>query len=101
MLSNKVDSVLRDLGVRLRRARIARNDAQAVFARRLGISVPTLRAMEQGKPTAQIGHWIEALAVLGRLDDLEDVLADRRGLIEQARAARKPARKRVSPRRTA
>lgn len=99
MLSVDSKTALLDLGARLRRARLARNDAQEVFARRLGISVPTLRAMEQGKSTAQVGHWIEALAVLGRLGDVDALLADRRSLIEQARAARKPARQRVSPRR--
>ena len=78
---------LRELGERLRAARVARNEPMAVFAERIGVSAPTLRAMERGAPTVQIGAWASALWALDRLDDLGAVLATRESLLDRARAA--------------
>ncbi len=87
------------LGGRLRSARLARNEPMSIFAHRIGVSVPTLRAMESGVPTVQIGYWILALWAIGQLDDLDRIFELRGSLIERAREARRPARKRA--RRTA
>ena len=54
------------------------------FAARLGISVPTLRRLEQGDASAQVGHWLAALEVLGRLGDAEALLAPRYSLFDVA-----------------
>ena len=89
---------LSELGVRLKSLRLARNDTMAVFAQRLGVSAGTLRAMEHGAATVQIGAWVKALWVLDRLDDLNGVLAQRAGLLEQARAPRTRGRLRASRR---
>ncbi len=89
---------LSELGVRLKTSRLARNDTMAVFAQRLGVSAGTLRAMERGAATVQIGAWIKALWVLDRLDDLNGVLAHRESLIDQARAPRVRSRQRASRR---
>ena len=89
---------LSELGVRLRTVRLARNDTMAVFAQRLGVSAGTLRAMEHGTATVQIGAWVKALWVLDRLDDLNGVLAQKVGLLEQARAPRTRLRQRASRR---
>jgi transcriptional regulator with XRE-family HTH domain len=89
---------LSELGTRLRTLRLARNDTMAVFAQRLGVSAGTLRAMEHGAATVQIGAWVKALWVLDRLDDLNGVLAQRAGLLEQARAPRTRGRLRASRR---
>jgi hypothetical protein len=70
----------------------------AVFAQRLGVSAATLRAMEHGKATVQIGAWINALWVLDHLDDLNGVLARKDSLLEQARAPRPRSRQRASRR---
>ena len=86
------------LGFRLRARRLARNDAMAVFAQRLQVSSGTLRAMEQGAATVQIGAWVKALWVLDHLEDLDGVLAQREGLLEQARAPRARLRQRASRR---
>src|SRR5690606_23683367 len=67
----------------LRAARLERDDTVAVFAERLGVSERTVRAMERGLPTVQIGTWIEALWVLDRLDEMRDLLAPRESLIER------------------
>jgi len=75
------------LGARLLAERLARNEPQARFAARLGVSVSTLRRMEQGDPTAQIGHWLAALERLDHQADrltpplmaIKDALPDARG----------------------
>ena len=98
MVSNISVDILSRLGARLRAERLARNEPQARFAARLGISVPTLRRMEQGDVTAQIGTWRVALDLLGRQADFEALLAPRPSLFDAAaeppvgrrRARRKP-----------
>lgn len=77
--------ILRSLGQRLRRARLERNDTMAVFAERLGVSERTVRAMEHGLPTVQIGTWLAALWLLDELQQLDLVLAPRESLIDRAR----------------
>jgi transcriptional regulator with XRE-family HTH domain len=89
---------LSELGIRLRSLRLARNDTMAVFAQRLGVSAGTLRAMEHGTATVQIGAWVKALWVLDHLDDLNGVLAQKESLLERARAPRTRSRQRASRR---
>jgi hypothetical protein len=89
---------LSELGIRLKTLRLARNDTMAVFAQRLRISAGTLRAMERGTSTVQIGAWVKALWVLDHLDDLNGVLAQKASLLEQARAPRTRIRQRASRR---
>ena len=74
--------------MRLKALRLARNDTMAVFAERLGVSAGTLRAMEHGTATVNIGVWIRALWVL----------AQKASLLEQARAPRHRGRQRASRR---
>ena len=89
---------LAELGSRLKTLRLARNDTMAVFAQRLGVSAGTLRAMEHGTATVQIGAWVKALWILDRLDDLNGVLAQKASLLDQARAPRTRIRQRASRR---
>ena len=71
----------------------------AVFAARIGVSVPTLRDMERGAPTVQVGTWVNALWALDRLGDLDAVFAQRASLLDQARAAsRRPRQRAYAPR---
>jgi transcriptional regulator with XRE-family HTH domain len=76
---------LATLGRRLRRARLERNDTMAVFAQRIGVSDRTVRAMESGLPTVQIGTWLEALWVLDELDPFGHLLEKREGPLDLAR----------------
>jgi transcriptional regulator with XRE-family HTH domain len=87
---------LKALGVRLREQRLARDDTMANFAQRLGVSAGTLRAMEQGIATVQVGTWASALWVLDRLDDLSGLLVHKESLLDQARAPRVQRRRRAS-----
>ena len=82
------------LGWRLRHARIARNDSQARFAARIGVSIPTLRKIEQGDPSVQVGHWVNALWALDRLADLDGMLVRKASLFDAESAPRE--RKRAS-----
>ena len=91
---------LLELGRRLRTARLERNDTMATFAERLGVSERTVRAMERGLPTVQIGIWINALWLLDALRPLDDVLAVRDSLLDRARQSQLPKRRRASRRRS-
>ncbi len=87
---------LLELGIRLKTLRLARNDTMAIFAQRLGVSEGTLRAMEHGAGTVQIGAWVKALWVLDRLVDLNALLAHKASLLDQARAPRTRVKQRAS-----
>src|SRR5258707_5397745 len=95
---DRVREVLSALGRRLRAARIERNDTMEVFAQRLGVSVRTVRAMERGAPTVQVGAWLNALWVLNQLDTVTHVLEPKESLLERIRAEEKGRRQRASRR---
>ena len=95
MFSDTAQPILQQLGDRLRAERVARNESQTRFAARIGVSVPTLRRMEQGDATAQIGHWLTALTLLGRITEAETLLAPRYSLFDAAAQAEKPVRQRA------
>lgn len=91
--------VLRSLGERLRQARLARNDTMAVFAERIGVSEQTVRAMERGQSTVQVGTWLDALWILDELHAVDRLLEPRESLIDRARRERNtPPRQRASRR---
>ena len=89
---------LKELGQRLRDARLARNDPMAIFAERLGVSERTVRAMEQGRPTVQVGTWVQALWVLDALESLDRILESQESLLDRARRMHEPRRQRASRR---
>jgi hypothetical protein len=70
-----------------------------IFAQRLGVSVGTVRAMERGAPTVQVGAWLNALWILNGLETLTHVLEPRESLLERIRAQEKGQRRRASKRR--
>jgi len=70
-----------------------------VFAQHLGVSVGTVRAMERGAPTVQIGVWLNALWILKELDPVSRILAPQESLIDRLRAEEKGRRQRASRRR--
>jgi transcriptional regulator with XRE-family HTH domain len=97
---DEVAKTLGELGSRLRAARIERNDTMEVFAERLGVSVGTVRSMERGAPTVQVGVWLNALWILNELESLKQVLQPRNSLLERVRAEEKARRHRASRRKT-
>ena len=95
---DRVTELLAELGGRLRAARIERNDTMEVFAQRLGVSVGTVRAMERGAPTVQVGAWLNALWVLNQLDAITHVLEPKESLLDRFRVQEKRRRQRASRR---
>jgi len=96
MFSVNCGEKLRQLGRRLRDARLKRNEPQREFAARLGVSIPTLRKMETGDPSVSLGVWVEALDLLDRLSDIDHLLAFQQSLFEQYDNSKKKPRQRVS-----
>jgi|SRR5690349_21491792 len=81
---------LRQLGENLAIARVRRKESQRTWAKRLGVSIPTLIRMEQGEPSVGIGLFATALWLLGRvqaLPDLADPAQDRGALELDVRGA--------------
>lgn len=93
-----VDLKLQNLGARLRNERLRRNESQAVFAARIGVSAPTLRKMESGDSTVLIGHWAKALDVLDRAGDIDEILTETEDLFAKYEKSKTPVRKRASRR---
>ncbi|MBC8317767.1 MAG: helix-turn-helix domain-containing protein [Desulfobulbaceae bacterium] len=75
-----IESLLRQLGQRLKEARLARNESQELFAQRLGLTRQTYSLMEKGSPQTPIGNWLRASSLLDRLDDWQDLLVEKENL---------------------
>ena len=89
MFNVKENDILKNLGLRLKKARLELNDPQKEFAFRIGVSIPTLYKMEQGHPSISIGTWVKALSMLGRLDDFDQLIAPGESLFERYDALEK------------
>lgn len=98
MINFNVDSILKQLADRLRRARLARNESQEVFAARIGLTRQTYSKMEKGVASVPIGYWLVASAILDRLNTWQEVLAENEDLFEQFERKRMK-RKRASRKR--
>src|ERR1700757_3474337 len=57
---------LRALGENLAIARVRRHESQRAWAKRLGVSVPTLIRLERGDPGVGAGIYATALWLMGR-----------------------------------
>ena len=66
---------LRALGENLAIARVRRRESQRAWARRLGVSVPTLIRMERGDPGVGIGIYATALWLIGKANALPELAA--------------------------
>ena len=95
---SEIDLKLQSLGLRLRDERLRRNETQALFSARIGVSSPTLRKMESGDPTVLIGHWATALEILDRIGDIDAVLAAAEDLFAKYELTKAPVRRRASRR---
>jgi transcriptional regulator with XRE-family HTH domain len=69
-----VERALLRLGHTLSLARRRRRLSQVDFAERLGVSVNTVRRMEDGHPGTALQHFARALQVFGELEKLENLL---------------------------
>ena len=97
MISIKSQETLEALGKQLQTIRLERNERQADFAARLGVSIPTLRKLEKGDPYVSVGTWIDAIWLLGRLDRVNKILEPTESLFERWESQKKShIRKRAS-----
>src|SRR5882672_7465093 len=81
---------LRALGENLAIARVRRRESQRAWAKRLGVSVPTLIRLERGDPGVSGGIYATALWLMGTvagLPDLAAAAADRGALEGEVRNA--------------
>lgn len=81
---------LRTLGENLAIARTRRRESQRAWARRLGVSVPTLIRMERGDPGVGAGIYATALWLMGTVSGLAELAApaiDRGALESDVRKA--------------
>ena len=82
---------LATLGENLALARVRRRESQREWARRMGISPPTLIRMERGDPTVSMGIYATALWMMGRanaLAELAEPVKDLGALEANVRAAK-------------
>ncbi len=101
MLSINSRKKLKNLGKRLRETRLDRDETQGRFAKRIGVSEPTLRNMEFGKPSVSIGVWIEVFEIVDKLHEIdllikkeEDLFEERDRLIRESKNKKRRASKR-------
>jgi transcriptional regulator with XRE-family HTH domain len=64
---------LKKLGENLAIARVRRRETQRAWAKRLGVSIPTLIRLEHGDPGVGLGIVATALWLLGRVQALPEV----------------------------
>ncbi len=78
-LTPDMESVIKKMGIRIKKARLRRNVMAEVLAEQAGISKGTLSAIEKGKPTVSIGAYTAVLNALDMVHDLELVAVDKEG----------------------
>jgi transcriptional regulator with XRE-family HTH domain len=91
MQEDPILNLLKQLGQRLKQARLEREDSQKDFAFRVGVSIPTLQKMESGSPQVAIGTWVKALDILGRVQELDSLIAPKKSLAERFEIQQKAA----------
>jgi DNA-binding XRE family transcriptional regulator len=93
---------LKTLGENLAIARVRRGESQRAWAKRLGVSIPTLIRMERGDAGVGAGIYVTSLWLIGRSSALADLAAPahdrgalegdvRKAMARRAVRARKPA----------
>ncbi len=77
-------AALAQLGADLAVARLRRKESLKTWAKRIGVSVPTLMRLEAGEPSVSLGVLATALWLIGRDAALVDLAApkDDRGALE-------------------
>lgn len=62
---NKAKEALKELGEQIRLARKRRLWTIAELSKKIGVSSPTIIALEKGEPTVSVGVLVSALWILG------------------------------------
>lgn len=94
------EAVVAELGRRLKRTRLQRNLTQRTLAEEAGISLATVRNLEDGKPS-QLVTLIRVLRVLGMVGGLERAVPEPPpSPVEELRLRGRERRRASSPRST-
>lgn len=72
-IPNKAKEALRELGGQIRLARKRRLWTIAELAQKIGVSAPTIIALEKGVPTVSVGVLVSVLWVLGLESELRSL----------------------------
>ena len=94
MLTASKNFKLKELGVRIKSARLRRNMSVERLSENAGISESTFYAIERGEPTVSIGAYVAVLVVLGIDSDIDMIATDenaKKQLYEQNLLKRKRA----------
>ena len=94
MLTVSADCKLKELGARIKRARLRRNMSVESLSEKAGIGESTFYAIERGVPTVSIGAYVAVLIVLGIDSDIDTIAIDedaKKQLYEQNLVKRKRA----------
>lgn len=67
---DKAKQALKELSSRIRLARKRRQWTLAELSKKMGVSAPTLIALEKGEPTVSLGVLVSALWILGLESEL-------------------------------
>lgn len=70
---NKAKEALKDLGEHIRMARKRRLWTIAELSKKIGVSSPTIIALEKGEPTVSVGVVVSALWTLGLETELSNL----------------------------
>ncbi len=77
-------------------ARKRRGETQAQWAKRLGVSQPTMARIERGDPSVAMASYVMCMWLINQADGLADLIApdrDMGALEREVRRVRSPARK--------
>ncbi|MEC5509919.1 helix-turn-helix transcriptional regulator [Klebsiella oxytoca] len=72
--SFRVERALKKMGQDIQNARKRRRITTTLMAQRMGISRVTLSKIEAGDPKVAMGSYALALYILGKLDELENII---------------------------
>jgi transcriptional regulator with XRE-family HTH domain len=64
------------LGQRLRAARLRRKLTQAMLAERVGVTIPTVRKLEDGDASTSLSVMLRALVVLGLAHEIDRIATE-------------------------
>ncbi len=93
--TSRTPAVLRELGLRIERLRLGRNQSLADLAKAAGVGSATLQRLESGR-NANLKTLVQVLRALNRLGDLDNVIADVEVSPFEISDSRKTPRRRAS-----
>lgn len=93
--TSRTPAVLQELGARIERLRLQRNQTQAELAADAGIGTATLQRLEAGA-NANLATVVQVLRALNHLSDLDSIVADVEVSPFEITPSRKTPRRRAS-----